>query len=97
MTKEITIKDPNLRYDNVDDKKEIYNMLENYLDERQRESLLKWACLEVNTEFHKVLRPGKKSTWHPKEVYWQVMSLAFMHGLSLEKVANKITEIAKLK
>jgi hypothetical protein len=85
----------NTSYDNVEDRKEIYNILENYLDERKREEFLLWACKRSGTTLSKVLRPGKNSTFHPKEVYWQLMSLAFMHNLDLDMAANKLVQVAK--
>lgn len=87
----------NVSYDNVDDRKEIYNLLANYMDDRERENFLVWACQSVNTPLSKVLRPGKNSTFHPKEVYWQLMCLAFMHKLSLDTVTNRLIELAKSK
>lgn len=85
----------NKSYDNVDDKKELYNIIENYMDEECRKQFLEWACKHVNTSMKHILRPGKNSTYHPKEVYWQVMCLAFMHSLDLKLAAQKMVEIAK--
>lgn len=87
----------NLYYDNVDDKKEIYNMLSNYLSEAEREEFLKWCCANVNTNMRQILKPGKNSTFHPKEVYWQLMSLAFLHHLDLNIATQKLTEIVRKK
>lgn len=85
----------NEKYDNVDDRKEIYNILQNHMDERLRCQFLIWCCRQVSTDLSKVLRPGIKSTWHPKEVYWQIMSLSFMHGLNLDLATKKIEEVAR--
>lgn len=87
----------NFNYDNVEDRKEIYNILHNYLDEKGRAEFLYWACAHVNTDLAKVLKPGKNSTWHPKEVYWQLMSLAFLHKLDLNIATQKLTEMARIK
>lgn len=85
----------NAAYDNIDDRKEIYNILANYMDEKLREQFLLWACGASNTTLSKILRPGKNSTFHPKEVYWQLMSLSFMHGLNLDLATRKLVEVAK--
>lgn len=84
-----------VKYDNVEDRKEIYNMIENYLDERTREEFLNWACGACGTTLGKVLKPGKNSTWHPKEVYWQLMCLVYMHKLNMDLAAQKLTEMAR--
>jgi hypothetical protein len=89
------VKPDNYKYDNVDDKKELFNLLANYMDARDREDFLKWCCATVNTDLKKVLRPGRRSSWDEREVYWQVMSLAFMHGLSMEKATQEAVRRAK--
>lgn len=85
----------NAAYDNVDDRKEIYNILENFMDEKLREQFLLWACRSSGTTLAKILKPGKNSTFHPKEVYWQLMSLSFMHGLDLNLATKKLVDVAK--
>lgn len=95
MINEVELKNPNLNYDNVDDKKELYNIIENFMDERLRQEFLVWCCKEVNTSLSSTLRPGRHSTWHPKEVFWQVMSLAFMHQLDLGVATQMAEQIAK--
>jgi hypothetical protein len=95
MIKEVELKNPNLNYDNVDDKKELYNIIENFMDEGLRQEFLIWCCKEVNTSLSSTLRPGRHSTWHPKEVFWQVMSLAFMHQLDLGVATSMAEQIAK--
>jgi len=82
-------------YDNVEDRKEIYNMLSNYLNESLREAYLLWCCGAVGTSIGKLLRPGKNSTFHPKEVYWQLMCLITMHGLNADLATQKLTEVSK--
>lgn len=85
----------NLAYDNIDDKKQIYFTIKNHMDERLRKEFLIWCCKQVSTELCNTLRPGINSTYHEKEVFWQIMSLAFMHGLDLDLVAQKIEKVAR--
>ena len=87
----------NVYFDNRDDKKEIFNIIQNYLNEREREEFLNWCCKQVNSPLSSVLRPGQNSTWHPKEVFWQLMNLAFMHGLDLKVAIDKMLEMARQK
>lgn len=86
-----------MQYDNLEDRKEIYNMLANYLDERQIKQFLEWCCKETHQTMGKLLRPGKKSTYHPQEVYWQLMSLSLMHGLNLNSALTELTRISRIK
>lgn len=84
-----------MRYDNIEDRKEIYNMLSNYLDEQKIKEFLQWCCSKANT--HNILRPGKRSTYDPREVYWQIMSLIYMHNLNADLVVQELERRAKLK
>lgn len=85
----------NLQYDNVDDRKELFNILKDYMDEKLRKEFLEWCCKQVNTEIGRLLRPGKNSTYHEKEVYWQICSLAFIHGADLNIIMAKAVEVAR--
>lgn len=87
----------NSYYDNIQDRKEIYHILEQYLSESDRKSFLEWCCRQVNTPLSQVLRPGRDSCWHPKEVYWQIMSLSFMHHLSLDLAYGELIQRARGK
>lgn len=87
----------NISYDNVEDRKEIFNMISNYLNERERLSFLEYCCNLVNTSVNNCIRPGKNSSLHEKEVYWQLMSLAFMHGLNLDAALIELQRRVRLK
>ncbi len=79
----------------MDDRREVFNIIKDYMTEREREAFLTWACRRVNTPLANVLKPGKGSTFHEKEVYWQVMSLITMHGADPTELFNKLVEFAK--
>lgn len=87
----------NQEYNNVDDKKELFNLLANYLDDKGRKEFLEWACKQVNTNMGFVLRPGKESTYHPKEVFWQLELLSQCHHLDLNDVLPELVSRARKK
>ena len=86
----------NIEYDNIDDRKEIYNMLNNYMKENERRLFLEWCC-SMCGKMGTVLRPGKSSIYDSKEVYWQLMLLAYTHGLNLDNATAELIKRCRKK
>lgn len=78
-------------FDNKEDRREIYKLLQ-HLNEQKREAFLLWCCKEVN---QLDIFPNKKSTWHEKEVFWQLMQLAYVHQLDLKKAYLKLESFVR--
>jgi hypothetical protein len=84
-------------HDNIETKKEIWNILNSYMDDRSRQQFMEYCCKIANQDINRMLRPRKHHTWTAYEVYWGLWSLIYMHQLELNAVIPELQRIARLK